>query len=567
MKPILPFDQSITQLALADVGVQVRLCDISDPAKRNISSALNTVDRVLGQPLAMLPGRPVALLPLIETAKPDAAGIGPTRWGNVRADLNRALRLCGLIDLTPHNTPIENNWRAAIGACIPAKRYMLKRFARFCSGQGIDAAAVTDATLAAFREDLMSHRLSKVPERTVKDLLFLWLQLRTDRPDLGMPALTITSAKSTCTLGWSDLPAALAADAADFKANSLAPDWFEDEGDRAPVRPATADQRDRMLRRLASAELLAGVPSSALNTLADVIDPRNLRRGLTLMIERNSDKPSRQVFEMALLAQTLGRHWCKLAETELAVLAQWVRKFRPRKGGMTDKNRERLRQFTNSAVIGSLINLPEQVFAGLAGRPVTATTARLAQRAVVIALLTVTPMRLKNLRLLDRQQHFRPAMSVHANRWHLVLSSSQVKNNVDLEYPVPPHVWLMIEQYMTVYQPLLHKGSSSVLFPGRADRPAMSDTGMRRIIVEFIKLRLGLRMNPHLFRHLGALIFLKANPGQYEAVRQLLGHKNLQTTTEFYTGFETDEAMDRFAGVLDTYRPVPTLHAASSSVG
>lgn len=567
MKPIFVLDQPVTQLTLADVGAQVWLHDLSDPAKRNISSALNTVGRVLGQPLALLPAHPTALLPLIDAANPGAAGIGATRWGNVRCDLNRALRLCALMEPTPLDTPINSDWRATIDACTPAKRYMLKRFARFCSRLGLDTAAVTDVTVAAFREDLAGHHLSKVPARSAKDLLCLWTQLRANRPDLGLPALTITSGRSTYAVHWSELPVTLTADAADFKASSLAPDWFEDDGNRSPVRQATADQRDRMLRRLASAELLAGVPSSALNTLADVIDPRHLKRGLILMIERNNGEPSRQVFEMALLAQTLGRHWCKLAEADQAVLAQWVRKFRPRKVGMTVKNRERLRQFTNSGVIGSLVNLPEQIFASLAGQPVTATTARVAQRAVIIALLTVAPMRLLNLRRLDQQQHFRPAMSVHANRWHLVLPSSQVKNNVDLEYPVPPDVWLMIEQYMTVYQPLLHQGSSSLLFPGRADRSAMSDTGMRRIVVEFIKLRLGLTMNPHLFRHLAALIFLKTNPGHYESVRQLLGHKNLQTTIEFYAGFETNEAMDRFAIVLDTYRSAPPLHAASGVPG
>ena len=65
---------------------------------------------------------------------------------------------------------------------------------------------------------------------------------------------------------------------------------------------------------------------------------------------------------------------------------------------------------------------------------------------------------------------------------------------------------------------------------------------------------LGLRVNPHLFRHLCAFLFLKAHPGHYESVRQLLGHKNIQTTTNFYAGFETDEAMHRFNKVIDGFR-------------
>ena len=64
-------------------------------------------------------------------------------------------------------------------------------------------------------------------------------------------------------------------------------------------------------------------------------------------------------------------------------------------------------------------------------------------------------------------------------------------------------------------------------------------------------------MHPHLFRHLSGLLFLKANPGQYEPVRQLLGHKNIQTTVTFYAGFETDAAMRQYGQVIEAYRDDP----------
>jgi integrase len=50
------------------------------------------------------------------------------------------------------------------------------------------------------------------------------------------------------------------------------------------------------------------------------------------------------------------------------------------------------------------------------------------------------------------------------------------------------------------------------------------------------------RLTPHQFRHLAAKIILDANPGAYELVRQLLGHKNMKTTTNFYTGIDTRRA-------------------------
>jgi integrase len=339
-----------------------------------------------------------------------------------------------------------------------------------------------------------------------------------------------------------------------FRERSLNPDWFEDEGTRSAVHLTTADQRDRMLRRLASAEVLASVDPATLLSLAQVCSPANLRRGLEFMMRRNDGKPNKQIFEMAMLAQTVARHWARLPDEELETIGKWVRKFRPARRGMTEKNRQRLRQFTGDDVIRRLVMLPEQIFAELVDQPATPTTARLAQRAIMLALLTVAPMRLKNLRALDRTAHFRRAFSIDENRWHLVLPAAEVKNSIDLEYPIPPHLMAMIDHYLAVYQPLLAPLASTSLFPGRVPGSIFSDNGIRRSLMGLVDQRLGLTINPHLFRHLGALIFLKANPGQHETVRQLLGHKNIQTTTEFYSSFETDEAMRRFASVLTPYR-------------
>ena len=47
-------------------------------------------------------------------------------------------------------------------------------------------------------------------------------------------------------------------------------------------------------------------------------------------------------------------------------------------------------------------------------------------------------------------------------------------------------------------------------------------------------------MTAHQFRHAAAAIYLKEHPGQYETVRQLLGHRNIQTTINFYVGLDDD---------------------------
>jgi len=57
-----------------------------------------------------------------------------------------------------------------------------------------------------------------------------------------------------------------------------------------------------------------------------------------------------------------------------------------------------------------------------------------------------------------------------------------------------------------------------------------------------VRKEIGVQMTPHQFRHLAAKIILDEHPGAYELVRQLLGHKNAKTTTNFYAGIDTRRA-------------------------
>jgi len=135
-----------------------------------------------------------------------------------------------------------------------------------------------------------------------------------------------------------------------------------------------------------------------------------------------------------------------------------------------------------------------------------------------------------------------------------VIPAEMVKNKIDLEFPVPDRVMTLIDLYMDRYQPLIAPGHpSSLLFPGRTGQPkALS--GLRRDISKIILKETGLHMNAHLFRHFAAYLFLKAHPGQYESVRQLLGHKRIETTINFYASFETDAAMHQFNRVIEGYQ-------------
>ncbi len=57
-------------------------------------------------------------------------------------------------------------------------------------------------------------------------------------------------------------------------------------------------------------------------------------------------------------------------------------------------------------------------------------------------------------------------------------------------------------------------------------------------------------MTVHQFRHAAGAVILQRRPGEYELVRQLLGHRNVQTTINAYVGLESIQASEIFSQIV-----------------
>ena len=218
--------------------------------------------------------------------------------------------------------------------------------------------------------------------------------------------------------------------------------------------------------------------------------------------------------------------------------------------GCPAKNEERLRQFREDKVLRALFTLPDRILAGERRKPADSRSALRMQTALAIALLSVAPMRIENLRCLDRDCHFVRAFSGKDPVLQIRIEAPEVKNDVDLAYPVPDDVQDFLEVFMTRYQPLLANGHpSALLFPGRMGGPKAANS-LRRNICGSVRRELGLHVNPHLFRHLAAYLYLKRHPGHYEDVRRILDHKSIATTINAYVGLEAATALNRYDSVV-----------------
>jgi len=552
---------STTEPTLANVLERIPDMPASAQARQNMASGLRAIERVLDRKLRHIPIHAPTYRKLIERASPGAVGLSASRWRNVKSDTNRAIRFSGLsVNDRGEPVPLTEDWERLLESISTTRtdQHSLSRFARFCCRVQCSPNDVNADTVDRYLADLDLNQLAKDPEVTVRALNRAWntnaVSLFPDR----LVALPSRTKEVSYGPTWEELPPELNEDAEAYKQASLKPDIFDPGDFRAPISQSTADNRHRMIRRLAAAEVLSGVDQAQLRSLADLVAPERLKSGLEFFIERNNGEPGVQVYEVAYLAYCVAGNWAKLPDDQISMIRRWMHKFRRPNTGMTEKNRERLRQFTSREVIQKILCLPENLLIKSRKRPVDVQSALMVQKAVAIAILTSAPIRVGSLGILDRAVHFRRAFSVDDRRHNLVIPAKDVKNNVDLEFPIPDRVMALIDLYMTTYQPKIASGHpSSLLFPGRSGQPKEL-SGLRREIPAIILKETGLHMNAHLFRHFAAYLFLKVNPGQYEAVRQLLGHKKIETTINFYTSFETDAAMQQFNRVIDNYRdPTP----------
>ena len=316
------------------------------------------------------------------------------------------------------------------------------------------------------------------------------------------------------------------------------------------MRASTAVQRDRQLRRLIGAEVQRGVNPDDLHSLADVIQPDRLKEGLRFMHERCSNGSHVQLRDIHSLALVIASRWAELPRDRFEEIKKLGRGLKNARGGMTEKNRKRLAQFCDDGNVGQLLLLPEKLVRAARKGPAGYNASLKVQMAVAISILIFAPLRLGNLRTLDRTRHFYWDRSNGRRALHIVIPKDEVKNDVELEYPLPDEVTELIDHYIAKHQPRLANGHpSGLLFPGRTGQ-AKSESGLRNGLISTIRRETGLVMNPHLFRHLVGLLYLETNPGDYESVRLLLGHKSINTTIKFYTGQEIRRTVERYDKII-----------------
>jgi integrase len=263
-------------------------------------------------------------------------------------------------------------------------------------------------------------------------------------------------------------------------------------------------------------------------------------------------EPCVYTIDMAWKLLSVARETDRLPKADLAKLDDIRASMEEhRRGGLTEKNLNVIRAVLTDGVWDEVIQLPHALMAEarLAKDQAPVKAAVTAQIATAIAIESFAPIRLGNLIQIKLDENLIKPGGLNDPYW-LVFPHYDVKNRVQLNFKLVHQVGDIIDEYIHDYRSILLRGSNVPwLFPGETGGVKTSRT-LSLQVTDRIEKGCGLRITVHQFRHAAAAIYLKHHPGEYETVRQLLGHRNIQTTMNFYVGLDMIQATELFSEII-----------------
>jgi integrase len=531
---------------LAEVIARIEAAaDLPHSRRRQLLSDLRTFCRWQGAALEHLPADVGFIRRSFGAMTPAGCGVSNRRFANVKSGVGRALDTAGLRQGNRYRgMPLSPAWQVVYDL-LPDKyfRDFIRPFMRYASGQGIKPDAVDEATSRAYLAWLERNSF-KNPARDHQTFVRLWNRAADTVAGWPQVSLIKPARRKTYGVQWKSLPAPFQADTKAYLDSLRNVELFAPAGPVKPLRESSIKSFKDRLRIAASALLRSGFPESRLISLAVLVEADNFKKIFRFHIDRADGAIKRWHYDLARQLLCVARHWLRLPEQDLEVLGAFCRQLgaRCQGDGLTKKNRDRLRPFEDPENFRRLVLLPTiEESQTRRMRPPNRKAALRQQIAIALDLLLLTGMRIGNLAglQLDRDLHW--SRGCGNGVLHISVAAERVKNEVALEYEINADSAGRIKRYIEQYLPLLTNGPCQFLFPGRHGRPKDPGT-LGKQVSRLIRARLGLDVNPHLFRHLGGLKLLELHPGAYELVGRHLGHASRETAYRHYSGLEAAQA-------------------------
>ena len=518
--------------------------NLSDSRRRDLRSGIVVYAKVVGEAPAAIPMDLASIRKTLDGVVPLQAKVSRKRWANLRSDIAGAIAASGLQPmLKTSGIELDKDWAGLLdGANDKAIANGLSRLTRWASFRHVSPEKVDNAVLNQFFAELESGSLVRNLRFQRRNVAKLWNKLVALVPDRGLqtvqiPNLTVTSNR----LPWKLLPASFKKENDVYLRWCSVPDPLDEDARTRALASATLRLRRDHIHLAASAACSAGIDPNHLTSLSRLVEPEIFRTILRQQWKERGQKPTSYVVSLASVLIKIATEWVKVPLEQLAALKEIRSKLGRTRSGLTEKNKAMLRRFDDPRLLGKLVNLPDVLWR-TARRNLPLSTRWFVdlQTALAIDILLHIPLRIENLHALKFDEHLhwpqakgKPAL--------MVIREDETKNEEPLEFELPSVLSDRLSAFRNEIAAALIGRRPEFLFVSKNGKRRSLAT-LRVAIQRTVIRRVGVKITPHQFRHLGAKLALDDNPGAYEHARQLLGHKALKTTTRFYAGPDTRRA-------------------------
>ena len=528
--------------------------DLSPTRKRHWLTSLRQMARYLDRPLSLIPTRIAAIAEAVKKLHPARLSVNPKTFINHRATARAALLWFNRQQPdSGRKAPMDPRYRSLLNQV--EYRYakdVLAPFFRFLSAHDIQPHDVGDEHAEAFQVYRRETSFGKVKSSQLRSLVRYWNTGAARIPAWPQIRLTEPPYENGFTgPAVEDFPQGLRNDIDAYcerigkRHKTVSGRVFP------PCKQSTIDMRRREIVASIRAAVAAGIPLEELKFLRDLLRPDRVETIIDYYWKKNGEKPTLYTIDLASKLLALARSE-DLADVDIEQLDEIkIALEEYRSTGLTEKNRKLIRQIAQTDVWREVVQLPQRLMdeARSTAKTKPYRAAVTAQLAIAILILIRAPIRMQNLASIRMDINLvRPGGP--RTPYMLVFPDYDVKNGVPLEFAFDEATTTLIDEYVYQHRPHLMRGfNHDWLFPGASHEHKLSNV-LSDQISKLLWKELGLEATPHQFRHAAAYIMLKADPGNYELVRRVLGHRSITTTLNFYIGLETIEATRIFGEMV-----------------
>ena len=526
--------------------------DLPVQTRRHWVCSVRQVAKWLDRPPAEIPARWNAIRMSVRQLHHARVGVTAKTFANHKSNVRAALRWFGNEHGVPQKgarlTPEWARFRDGLERPIRDRLY---NFIRYCSARGTDPSSIDDTIF----QDYWTYRTEftgmAFGNATRRPMVRAWNTCVAAREGWSLQPLTEPPIK-VAKPPWEEFPEGLRRDIDNYLAGLAKPRRSANGKRVHPCSPTTIANRRAELVAFIRMAVRLGFPLKSLTSLTALLNPDVVEKVLDAYWQKNGKEPKTYTIDLGWKLLRMARETGCLDHAALKRLDEISATLEQhRHEGLTQKNLQLIRQVLTDGVWSEVVSLPNALMQEARSvkdhAPIKAAVS--AQLAVAIAILTLAPIRLRNLICIELGQNLNKPGGPNSPYW-LVFPHYDVKNRVDLNFQFDDALTDLIDEYIHDFRPTLLRGANAPwLFPGEGGQPKMKVFFSNQITERILKAT-GLRITAHQFRHAAAAIYLKHRPGDYETVRRLLGHRNIWTTIKFYCGLETMEATQQFGKLI-----------------